>query len=95
MDDEAVELNLNGEILELSLERARWLADLPNHPGWAVFTEMLVTMERGTTEALQSLDQPLDTIRGLQGRLSVAKDVRALVEQGVPSWVKAVSKENA
>lgn len=93
MDEaDSVRLNVNGELVELAAEKVKWLTDLPNHPGWEVLTDLLAQMEEGTRNALESVDQPLDTIRGLQGRLSVVRDVRRLVERDLPAY-KAMSKE--
>lgn len=92
---EPIRLNVNGQFHEYPRDEIVRLVDLRNHPGWEVFVGLLARMDAGTREALESPDQPLDTIRGLQGRLSVVRDLRRMVEDDLPQYLReAASKEN-
>jgi len=89
-----IDLNINGRKVKEPVERVVNLVDLRNHPGWTVFTDLLAHMDAGTRETLESPEQPLDTVRVLQGRLSVVRDIRRMVEDDLPNYLKAMSKEH-
>jgi hypothetical protein len=88
-----VQLSLNGEMVDLPPADMWALFALTDHPGWEVLKTLMEGMETGTRRELEAGETPLDSIRYLQGRLSVARDLNDLLQKGVPSWVAAQKKK--
>ncbi len=82
--------------MDVTPQEMKDLAALTVTPGYPVLKRMLAKMVEGARADLESVDTPLDTVRGLQGRLGVAASVSQLLDEGVPTWVAAMSetKEN-
>ena len=86
-------LELDGVEYPIGENDAVNLADLTNHPGWDALLALMATMESAARSALEDPETPLDKVRELQGRLGVATNVNGLLNQGIPTWLAAMSKE--
>jgi len=90
---DSITLTLNEAQVELSPREMSELYTLANSPGWDILKKILEVLERGTRRELENGTTPLDNIRHLQGRLSVATDLRDLLDDGVPRWIAAMRKD--
>ena len=85
-----ITLNLNAATMELTASEMEELYALTQLPGWSILQRLMDAIDEGTRLELEDASTPLDSIRGLQGRLGVAKDLRSLLNEGVPKWIKAM-----
>lgn len=88
-----ITLTLNEAQVQLTPREMFELNVLAATPGWDILKKILEVMERGTRRELENTATPLDSIRHLQGRLSVATDLRDLLDDGVPRWIAAMRKD--
>ena len=92
---DAIRLNINGEVVELSPRDMVDLRQLRDQAGYTTLLRIMESMVAGTRRELEDPTTDLEHVRALQGRLAVARDLRDLLEDGVERWYQAMRKEPA